>query len=409
MPLSRRSLLTASAAALPVSARAGRPAVDSGRSKSGWLFFVSNGQTVMIRADGSEQKPLSFDVPNQAAWQASGVLPGGRKALLLSLEPATFGPDRPYDRYFWQTRTHLWTYDLKTGKLDEVAAQGRMASFYTPQLVVSADRVLMQVARQTGVQIYSMNLDGSDPVEFTKLGEGVPYGFSLSPDRSQVAFHLAANGYQIHVSRPDGRERRLIDSQSGHLYFGPAWSPDGRRLAYHDCVPAQDPGHDTSDVRVADVSGPVRRGLTSGFPLWFAATYGNPRRRGSGSNMVSWSRTGEVLCSRRMPGSRVAWEYQVGRPDTDHFNREFNPERARGGSFLCRIHPDTGEWKALTPAKVGRWDFRVTESPDGRHIAFCRADTGGLPSLWVMDSDGRNARKISEGLEGAGCDHPRWL
>jgi TolB protein len=40
-------------------------------------------------------------------------------------------------------------------------------------------------------QIFSMNLDGTGAREFTRAGEGLPYGLSLSPDGRRVAFHLA--------------------------------------------------------------------------------------------------------------------------------------------------------------------------------------------------------------------------
>ena len=48
-------------------------------------------------------------------------------------------------------------------------------------------------------------------------------------------------------------------------------------------------------------------------------------------------------------------------------------------------------------------------SGDGRFVAFCRAKTGGLPAVWVMDADGRNQRLLSRGVENKGADHPRWL
>jgi len=49
------------------------------------------------------------------------------------------------------------------------------------------------------------------------------------------------------------------------------------------------------------------------------------------------------------------------------------------------------------------------ESPDGRLIAFCRAETGGAPGLWVMRADGSGQRLLTRGLEDRGADHPRWL
>src|SRR2546423_322448 len=55
------------------------------------------------------------------------------------------------------------------------------------------------------------------------------------------------------------------------------------------------------------------------------------------------------------------------------------------------------------------WDFRASQSPDGRQIVFCRAETGGVPAIWIIDSDGRNARELTKGLYNSGADHPRWL
>ena len=61
-----------------------------------------------------------------------------------------------------------------------------------------------------------------------------------------------------------------------------------------------------------------------------------------------------------------------------------------------------------TPAKPA-WDFRVSESPDGKAIVFCRAETGGVPGIWIADGDGKNPRLLTRGWEDKGADHPRWL
>lgn len=143
--------------------------------------------------------------------------------------------------------------------------------------------------------------------------------------------------------------------------------------------------------------------------MWFGATYGSALRKGGGSNVPVWTRDGRILFPRRIPGSRVPWEYQAQRPDTDHFNREFRPEQARGGVSICRFDPSTGRTEDLTPQAEGVWDFRSTESPDGRWVAFCRARTGESPGLWVMPSVGGEPRLLTRGIEGSGADHPRWL
>ena len=113
--------------------------------------------------------------------------------------------------------------------------------------------------------------------------------------------------------------------------------------------------------------------------------------------------------SARLPNSQVAWEFQSQRPDVDHFNRDFKPEKARGGTEICLLNPSDGKVTRLTHSKPPVWDFRASESSDGRHIVFCRAATGAAPAVWVMDADGSNQRMIMRGLEDKGVDYPRWL
>jgi TolB protein len=187
------------------------------------------------------------------------------------------------------------------------------------------------------------------------------------------------------------------------------WSPDGEWLAYQDCLPGEDPGHDWSDIRLSRPDGSEAKALTQGQAMWFGATYGPPQRHGGGSNLVAWTRDGAILFPRRLPGAKVPWEFQPQRPDTDHFNREFKPEGARGGTEICRLDPRDGSVAPLTRSDPPVWDFRASESPDGRWIVFCRAATGESPGLWTMRADGSAPRLLTRGREDSGADHPRWL
>ena len=374
------------------------------------VFFVSQGRTGMIRADGTGLRYFNFDVPNQATWQPGPIFPDGRRVIFLSMEPRLDGPGRPFEEYYTQTPTHLWIYDLAAESLTEIATRERRAVFYTPALLLPNERLLVQVVKDKVGQILSMNLDGTQAREFTRPGEGLPYGLSAAPNGRRVAFHLASpRGYEVWTSDLEGGDRVRVAGHPDHLYFGTSWSPDGEWIVYQDCHYQQDPGHDWSDLCVGRADGTGHRVLTSGQAQWFAATYGNPANRGGGSNMPAWTRDGHILFSQRLPGSKVAWEFQPQRPDTDHFNRDFKPELARGGAHLCRLDPRDGSIAPLTAATAGVWDFRASESPDGREMVFCRARTGGPPELWVMDAAGGNERLLTRGLDGKGADHPRWV
>ncbi len=207
----------------------------------------------------------------------------------------------------------------------------------------------------------------------------------------------------------NGQNRQLIAAHPDHLYFGPQWSPDGKWIAYHDCQFRSDPGHDWSDLCINRSDGSEHRVLTQSQAQWFGATYGPPEAKGGGSNLPAWTPDGKLLFSRRMPNSKVPWEYQSGRADTDHFNRDYKPESARGGTEIAQFDMQTSQVVSLTEPTTGRWDFRATVSPDGKQIAFCRAPTGRVPTLWVMAVDGSNAKQIAVGRNERGIDHPRWI
>jgi TolB protein len=363
-----------------------------------------------MNADGSGLRYFDFKVPNQATWQPGPFFSDGQRVMFLSMEPRRDGPGRPFEEFYTQTPTHLWIYDLEKDSLTEIATTARMAVFYTPALLLGDQRMLVQVVKNKVGQIFSMNLDGTDAREFTTAGEGLPYGLSLSPDGRRVAFHLASpRGYQVWTSDLEGGNRVRIAAHPDHLYFGTSWSPDGQWILYQDGHFRADPGHDWSDICIGRADGSEHRVLTEGQAHWFGATYGNPQNRGSGSNMPAWTGHGQSLFSRRLLGSKVAWEFQPQRPDIDHFNRDFKPDLARGGTEICRLNPRDRSVTRLTHDEPPVWDFRPSESPDGRQIVFCRTKTGEPPEVWVMDTDGRQPRMLTRGLNNSGADHPRWL
>jgi Tol biopolymer transport system component len=374
------------------------------------FLFTSQGKTGMINADGTGLRYFDFEVPNQATWQPGPFLADGRRVLFLSMEPRRDGPGRPFEEYYTQTPTHLWVYDLDRETLTEIANKERMAVFYTPALLLTDERLLVQVVKDKVGQIFSMNLDGTDAREFTHRGEGLPYGLSASRDGKRVAFHLATpEGYQIWTSDQEGKNRIKVAANPDHLYFGTSWSPDDQWILYQDCAYKTDAGHDWSDICIGRADGSEHRLLTTGQPQWFAATYGSRSNRGGGSNMPRWTREGKILFSRKLPNSKVPWEYQPARPDTDHFNRDFKPDLARGGTEISLLDPSNGSVTPLTKSDPPQWDFRASPSQDGRQIVFCRCRTGESPAIWVMDHTGSNQKLLTSGINDLGADHPAWL
>ena len=407
----RRKWLKAALTASLVAASETRKSLANTQNSQPRLLFTSKGRTGIVGADGANLRFLEFEVPGQSTWQPSSILPDGERAVFLSMEPRRDGPGKPFDEFYTQTPTHIWIHNLSTGSLTEICNRDRLAPFMTPALLIGEDRILVQLVRNRVGQIFSMNLDGSDAQEFTKAGEGLPYGLSLSPSGKSVAFHLATpEGYQVFVSNADGEKRVKIAAKKGHLYFGTDWAPDGQWITYCDCHYESDPGHDWADVCVGRPDGSENRQLMSGQKMWFGATYGDMTTRGGGSNIPIFSSDGNVLFPMRSQGAKVAWEYQPNRPDQDHFNRDYKPQLAQGGTAIVSIHPDDKEVVHLTSIGDGVWDFRATQDRRSGRIAFCRARTGEAPEICVMDANGGNLRVVVPRDEnGIGADHPRFL
>jgi TolB protein len=156
------------------------------------------------------------------------------------MEPRRDGDGKPFDAYYTQTPTHIWVHDLQSGELKELCTKERLAPFVTPALLLGDDRMLIQVVRDKIGQIFSVRLDGSEAREFTHVGEGLPYGLSLSPDGRRVAFHLASpTGYQVWTTDVNGQQRQLIAADPDHLYFDTSWSPHGESVLLVDVHPIQ--------------------------------------------------------------------------------------------------------------------------------------------------------------------------
>ena len=375
------------------------------------IFYISDRRIGVIRPNGSGERYPRFDAPNQVYWQLSYVFSDGCRAVLWSQEPPR-NPDAAFSDPdgLGSATTHLWHYDLVTGEMNEIA----MPTYSTIiGFVGDGDRFLVMENTDNTAMILTANLDGGDRrVCFTSTGYA--YGASLSPDGRNVAFHIVgapgAGSYEIHVVDLATGDRTLIASDPAWLYFAPTWSPDGRWLLYQRCAHQKDPGHDRSDLCLSRSDGSAHRTLTSGQSHWFAAAYGTPERHSSGSNGPAWSPDGlRIACALLLPDSRTAWPYRIGQPDLDHFNRDYRPDLARGGTRLCLIDPEDGSIMPIVEEDPPTWFCRPVWSADGHRLAMARVHVGCQPELQVMDADGGNRRSLTRGIHDAGADHFRWV
>lgn len=376
------------------------------RGKAG---FLGGGDGLgVMRTDGSGMRALDFEKPNHIGFQPCAFFKDGKRALLMSIETNEDWKTKTFQEYYHKSRTYIWIFDLETNALTEIAQKDRIAPFYAPcALLPNEERMLVTVDHEGKQNIlYSMNLDGTDARPITQPNEFV-YGVSVSPDGQHIAFHA---DYQINVMSIDGSKRKALTQRPGLLHFGTSWSPDGAWVLYQVCDPAADPGHDWSDLWIARPDGSEGRALTQGNAAWFASSYGAKDNPGNGSIMPQWAPDGSgILFAQRLPDAKSPWEFQPNRPDTTHFNRDFKPEDARGGTRIACIDPKDGTCAPLTHLDPLQWEWRPEWSPTSQEILFCRAAAGENPAIWVMDRNGKKSKRLTDGLDHNGAEFPRFL
>jgi len=172
--------------------------------------------------------------------------------------------------------------------------------------------------------------------------------------------------YAICVMKSDGSEKQRMTSRL--TTTNPAWSPDGRRIAF---TRNEDVGESTTftddDVFVMDADGDDPRQLTA-------------EQDGRSSGQPTWSPDGGEIAFVR--GQSVA---------------SVVPSRF-GGLFVMRA--DGSDVRRLTPDPRGSADTSPAWSPDGREIAFTRGEnlssfTRVNMDIYVVDPEGGAPRRLT--------------
>jgi dipeptidyl aminopeptidase/acylaminoacyl peptidase len=215
---------------------------------------------------------------------------------------------------------------------------------------------------------------------FMAVGPGT--GSAATPgDNGLIAFESTRNGSSdIYVKAADGTGvRQLTSSPSAEV--DPAWSPDGRRIAYSGDESAE--GHQNIWVMNADGSGKVL--LTPGARTTNLGNAGtDPSWSPDGSRIV-WSNYGEIWVMSADGGGRTRL---LGGDGTVGSAPAWSPDGGRiayiSGLDIWTMTPDGGSRTRITSTTTA--ERAVDWSPDGSALVFER---GG--QIWRMRADGTGA------------------
>src|SRR5450755_3839459 len=79
--------------------------------------------------------------------------------------------------------------------------------------------------------VWTLSVFGGNPTKL-RAGVGAVGEEAVSPDGSQIAFENVFDGHEIWLMDALGENPRMLLADKDHVVLSPAWSPDGRYVAY---------------------------------------------------------------------------------------------------------------------------------------------------------------------------------